>query len=197
MSKGSETRQRIIAKAAPLFNRKGFEGCSMQDIVQAVKLEKGSLYGHFATKEELAIAAFEYAWKETSTARLARMEIVQNAMEKLKMHVNQVVSLRSFPGGCPLLNTIVDSDDGNAPLKRMAREALKVWRTYLQAVVEEGQGRNEIRAEVDPGELATLMISLLEGAMALDRVDKHSDFLGNAGRHINSYLDTLASRNEG
>jgi TetR/AcrR family transcriptional repressor of nem operon len=194
MSKGSETRQRIIANAAPLFNRKGFEGCSMQDIVKAVGLEKGSLYGHFATKEELAIAAFEYAWRETSSARLAKMDSVENAIAKLRMHVNHVVSLPSFPGGCPLINIVVDSDDGNTTLKKMAREALKGWRMYLQSVVEEGQGRNEIRAEVDPGEVATLMISLLEGAMALDRVDKKSGFLANAGKHLNSYLDTLASK---
>lgn len=51
MSKGTETRNRIIAKAAPLFNLKGFEGCSIQDIVEAVGLEKGSFYGHFPTRK--------------------------------------------------------------------------------------------------------------------------------------------------
>jgi TetR/AcrR family transcriptional repressor of nem operon len=194
MSKGSETRKRIIVKAAPLFNRKGFEGCSMQDIVKVVGLEKGSLYGHFATKEDLAIAAFEYAWTETRNARLAKMDTAENAIEKLKIHVDRVVSLPSFPGGCPLINTVVDSDDGNPKLKKMVREALMEWRTYLQSVVEEGKGRREIRAEVDPGEVATVMISLLEGAMALDRTDKKSGFLRNAGQHIDSYLDTLASK---
>jgi TetR/AcrR family transcriptional repressor of nem operon len=193
MSKGTETRNRIIAKAALLFNRKGFAGCSMQDIVEAVGMEKGSLYGHFASKEELAIAAFEYAWKETKSARLAGMDTVDNAIEKLRLHVNQVVALPQFPGGCPLLNTVVDSDDGNATLKKMAREALKSWRLYLQSVVEEGQSRKEIRAKVDPGEVAALMIALLEGAMALDRVDKRSGFLEKAGKHINSCLDSLAA----
>ncbi len=53
--------------------------------------------------------------------------------------------------------------------------------------------RKEIRAEVDPGEVATLMISLLEGAMALDRMDKRSGFLANAGKHLDSYLDTAGS----
>src|ERR1700734_465509 len=130
MSKGTETRNRIIAKAAPLFNRKGFEGCSMQDIVEAVGLEKGSLYGHFSTKEELAVAAFEYAWSETSSARLAKMDTVTNAIEKLKLHIENVVSLPQFPGGCPLINTITDSDDGNPVLKKIARDALKKWQLH-------------------------------------------------------------------
>jgi TetR/AcrR family transcriptional regulator, transcriptional repressor for nem operon len=194
MSKGTETRNRIIAKAAPLFNRKGFEGCSMQDIVEAVGLEKGSLYGHFSTKEELAVAAFEYAWTETSSARLSKMDTVTNAIEKLKIHVENVVSLPSFPGGCPLTNTIIDSDDGNPALKKTARDALKEWRLYLQSIVKEGQERKEIRPEIAPEEVAAVIISLLEGAMALDRLDRKSGFLEKAGRHINLYLDTLVCR---
>jgi TetR/AcrR family transcriptional regulator, transcriptional repressor for nem operon len=191
MSKGTETQNRIIVKAAPLFNRKGFEGCSMQNIVEAVGLEKGSLYGHFPNKEALAIAAFEYAWGETSSARIARMDTVANAIEKLKLHVNHLVSLPQFPGGCPLINTIVDSDDGNPALKKLARDALRQWRLYLQNIVAEGQARKEIRAGVEPEDVAALLISLFEGAMALDRLDKKSGFLAKAGKHINSYLGTL------
>ena len=53
MSKGEETRQRIIAQAAPLFNQLGYEGCSLQDIMDATGLEKGGIYRHFGSKEEL------------------------------------------------------------------------------------------------------------------------------------------------
>ncbi|AXC11175.1 Transcriptional regulator, TetR family [Acidisarcina polymorpha] len=192
MSKGTETRNRIITKAAPLFNKKGFEGCSMQDIVQVVGLEKGSLYGHFATKEALALAAFEFAWDETCAARLVRMDTTTNAIEKLKIHVDNVMSCPSFPGGCPLLNTIIDSDDGNATLKKAAREALKQWRMLLVTIIEEGQRQAQVRPEIVPEEVAALLISLLEGAMALDRLDKKTGFLQNAGRHLNFYLDSIS-----
>ena len=192
MSKGMETRKRIIAKAAPLFNRKGFEGCSMQDIVEAVGLEKGSLYGHFPTKEALAVAAFEYAWSETCAVRTAKMDTVTNAIEKLKIHVNNFVSSPSFPGGCPLLNTTTETDDGNPELRKTGRDAFKTWRFLLEGIVKEGQHRKEIRPEIQPADVVALMISLLEGAAALDRLDKKSGFLQRAGRHIISYLDSIA-----
>lgn len=192
MSKGSETRGRIIAKAAVLFNSKGFAGCSMQDIVESVGLEKGSLYGHFSTKEELAVAAFDYAWKETSDARAAGMDETGTAVEKLKTHVQNLVALPAFSGGCPLLNTLVDSDDGSPALKKSAREALKRWRLCLQEIVREGQRRNEIRAEIEPEEVAVLLISQLEGAMAFARVDKKAGFVEKSGRFMMSYIDTLA-----
>jgi AcrR family transcriptional regulator len=192
MSKGTETRNRIITKAAALFNRKGYEGCSMQDIVEAVGLEKGSLYGHFRNKEELAVAAFRFAWGETSTTRIAGMDKVDHAIDKLRLHVRNAVASPSFSGGCPLLNTIVDSDDGNSILKREARAALKGWRNYLEGIVRVGQSRGEVRADIAPESVVSVLISLLEGAMLLDRVDRPAGNLKVVKEHIGGWIDSLA-----
>lgn len=191
MSKGTQTKDRIIATSAPLFNRKGFKGCSLQDIVEAAGLEKGSLYGHFPNKEAVAIAAFGYAWKETCTSRTAGMDAVPNAIAKLKLHVHNAVKHPPFPGGCPLLNTMIDSDDGNPALKTEARQALKMWRSLLEQIVRDGQERHEIRSDVDSREIASLMIALLEGAMVLDRFEKKAGYLKTAEQHVYSYLDSL------
>ena len=61
MNKGEMTRQRIIEEAAPIFNQRGYAGCSMQDVMEATGLEKGGIYRHFESKEELAAEAFKYA----------------------------------------------------------------------------------------------------------------------------------------
>ena len=192
MSKGTETRNRIIEKSAPLFNRKGFDGCSVKDIVDTAGLEKGSLYGHFPNKEALAVAAFDFAWKETCESRTAGMNQVDSAIEKLKLHVHNSVVGPAFPGGCPLINTVIDSDDGNRSLKKEAREALKTWRRFLEGIVEQGQERNEIRSEVEAADVVAVMIALLEGATVLDRFDPKAGFLDKAEQHIVTYLDALA-----
>ena len=57
MSKGEQTRQSIVEKAAPLFNQRGFEGCSMTAIMEATGLEKGGIYRHFDSKAQLASEA--------------------------------------------------------------------------------------------------------------------------------------------
>src|SRR6201998_3651020 len=97
VTKGGRTRQKIVETAAVLFNQKGFTGCSMGDIVAASGLEKGTLYGHFSTKEELALPAFDYAWKDTSDKRLRNVDTVSNAVDKLKLHVDNFNTAR-FPG---------------------------------------------------------------------------------------------------
>ena len=52
--KKEQTRQRIVAEAAPVFNQRGYAGSSLADLMKATGLEKGGIYRHFSSKEELA-----------------------------------------------------------------------------------------------------------------------------------------------
>ena len=84
MRKGEATRQRIIAEAAPIFNQRGFDGCSMQDLMTATGLEKGGLYRHFANKEELAAEAFRYALAQNVKVRTEHLDEIPSALDKLR-----------------------------------------------------------------------------------------------------------------
>src|ERR1700760_789514 len=189
VTKGERSRQKIVETAAVLFNQNGFSGCSMGDIVAASGLEKGTLYGHFSTKEELALLAFDFAWKDASDKRLRNIETVSNAVDKLRLHVDNFVSTPSFPGGCPLLNFAVDADDGNLALRTRVRKALKGWEDLLAKIVKDGQSAGEINPDIDPHSVANLVISMLEGATVLARINKRSAALDDAQRHLDLYLE--------
>ena len=163
----------------------------MGDIVEASGLEKGTLYGHFSTKEELALLAFDYAWKDTSDKRIRNIDTVSNAVDKLKLHIDNYVNTPSFPGGCPLLNFAVDADDGNLALRTRVRKALKGWEDLLAKIVEDGQSSGEIKPEIDSHSIANIVISTLEGATVLARISKRSAALEDAHRHLNLYLETM------
>jgi TetR/AcrR family transcriptional repressor of nem operon len=190
LTKGERSRQKIVETAAVLFNQKGFTGCSMGDIVAASGLEKGTLYGHFSTKEELALLAFDYAWKDTSDKRIRNLHTVSNAVDKLKLHIDNYVNTPSFPGGCPLLNFAVEADDGNLALRTRVRKALKGWEDLLEKIVEDGQSSGEINPEIDSHSVANLVISMLEGATAIARINKRSAALNDAQKHLSLHLET-------
>src|ERR1700689_4577207 len=69
MTKGEQTRRKIVAAAAPIFNQHGYEGSSLADLMAATGLKKGGIYRHFASKEELAAEAFDYTWRAAREAR--------------------------------------------------------------------------------------------------------------------------------
>ena len=146
MSKGDETRERILSEAAALFNQHGFEGGSLSELMKATGLEKGGIYRHFSSKEELATEAFDYAWKVAIETRMRDLESIPNSVDKLKHYIaNFVVRGSSVPGGCPLLNTAIDTDDGNPVLRERALKALRDWRDRLAAIISAGIKRKEIR----------------------------------------------------
>jgi TetR/AcrR family transcriptional regulator, transcriptional repressor for nem operon len=191
MSKGEETRQRIVAQAAAMFNQHGFDGSSLSELMKATGLEKGGIYRHFSSKEELAAEAFDYAWKAAWDARMRDLDSIANSVDKLKQLIANFVSRRtSVPGGCPLLNTAIDADDGNPVLRESAVKALGVWRALLVSIITAGKKRKEIRPGVDPAALATLIISSLEGALMVSRLERDPRALQAAQAHLEHYMET-------
>jgi TetR/AcrR family transcriptional repressor of nem operon len=190
MRKGEQTRQEIIRKAAPIFNQRGYEGAALSDLMKATGLEKGGIYRHFESKEQLAAEAFDYAWQEALGARVGGLEEISNSVDRLKQLVTNFVERRgTIPGGCPLLNTAVDTDDGNSVLRERARKALGGWQNYITSAVQAGVKAREMRPKVDAKRIATLIISSLEGAIMLCRLERSDEPLRIVRAHLDDYLE--------
>jgi TetR/AcrR family transcriptional repressor of nem operon len=191
MRKGERTRERIIRQAAPLFNQRGYEGSSMNGIMAATNLGKGGIYRHFSGKQQLAAEAFDYAWAEALKARRSDLESVENSVDKLKQYIRNFVERRgSVPGGCPLLNTAMDSDDGNVVLRTRARKALENWQNFLGAIIARGIREGEIRRDVAKAKLANVIIASLEGAIMIGRLEQSIEPLRQAKAHLDAYLES-------
>jgi len=201
-TKGDQTRRRIIAEAAGLFNRFGYHGGSLQDLMKATGLEKGGIYRHFSSKEELAALAFDHAWHEVCEERQCGIYTISNHADKLRQLITNFVERRpSVPGGCPLLNTAVDADDGNRLLLDHARTALKGWQEQIESTITEGIRSGEIRRDVDICKTANSIIASLEGAMMIARLERSDQALRDAEAHLHKYIEaelrakTEANRN--
>ena len=190
MRKGEQTRQDIIRKAAPIFNQKGYDGAALSDLMRATGLEKGGIYRHFASKEELAAEAFDYTWEAAWNARLLHVDEKANGIEKLKQLIANFVEHRSpVAGGCPVLNTAIDADDGNPVLRARVAKALRSWVSRLQVIIEQAQERGETLRGVDSKAVATLIVASLEGALMMSRIQRNDEALRRVQSHLNGYLD--------
>jgi len=192
MRKGELTRERIIAEAASVFNRQGFAGCSMQDVMEATGLEKGGLYRHFRSKEELAVESFRYALAQAVKMRTDKLDRSHGAVEHLRSIVKRFVESPSpVPGGCPLMNTAIDADDGNTVLRAMAQNALSDWRARLCGVIEEGISNGQIAPETQPRRVSNAIIATLEGALMMSRLEGRKTALRDAQITLDSLLEGI------
>ncbi len=188
LSKAERTRQLIIERSAPLFNQMGYAGTSMQDIMTATGLTKGGIYGHFESKEEIALAAFEHAAGIITRMIGERIAAKESASDKLKAILQFYKTYLFSPpvqGGCPVLNTAVEADDTNPLLRASVVKVLNRLHKAVANIVMQGIERGEFRPETDPQKFSILLVSMVEGGIMLSKA--YGD---------NKYLNTVISQLE-
>ncbi len=191
MSKAQDTKANIIRQAAELFNQRGYAGSSIADIMQATGLKKGGIYNHFKSKDELALEAFDYASSLTSQRTWNAVKNKRNAIERLQAMISSYLNYIDEPpiaGGCPILNTAIESDDTNSPLRDRALQAINSWRSLIVRIVQKGIKKGEVRSHVEPDTVATIIICNLEGAIMMSKLERNPIHLERAVQHLQQYI---------
>nr|WP_322623144.1 TetR/AcrR family transcriptional regulator [uncultured Flavobacterium sp.] len=170
MTKAEKTKQYIIEKTAPVFNRQGYAGTSISDLTAATGLTKGSIYGNFENKDEVALAAFEYNHRRIITLVSDRLAKHNGSIDKLKAYIAVYAELPKdelLQYGCPVLNTATEADDTHPQLRLKALSAVNMWKRNIVNIIIKGQEKKEIRKSVDANEFAFTFIALIEGGVLL------------------------------
>ena len=173
VTKAEKTKEFIIAKAAPLFNKKGYAGTSMSDIMKATGLAKGGLYGNFESKDEIAALAFEYSYNQLKEDIGQKIKSKKTGVEKLQtifQYYKNYTVTPSIEGGCPLLNTAVDADDAYPFLKKKARLALQEMLGSLQHILKKGIQEGAFRSDLNVKKEAELIFAQIEGGIMMAKV---------------------------
>ncbi|MBN1533303.1 MAG: TetR/AcrR family transcriptional regulator [Spirochaetes bacterium] len=192
MGKSEITKQFIIEKAAPIFNKSGYAGTSISDITKAIGLTKGAVYGNFSNKDDIALEALEYNFREIYndiTGVLRKVTSICDRLKTFARYYRDNFDAIDAMGGCPILNAAIDSDDGNPHLRKKVQSLLKVWETSLIRIVEKGIERKEINPDTDARAFASLFISLMEGGIMLNKSTGKKTYLDNAVAHIETIVD--------
>jgi TetR/AcrR family transcriptional repressor of nem operon len=200
MSKAEKTREFIIEKAAPVFNKKGYSGTSLNDLIKATGLTKGSIYGNFENKDEIAVAVFDYS----ITALNKR---ITDFLRDKKTAAGKLLSYTEFyrlnwktvfeRGGCPVQNASVEADDNLVFLKKNIQDGIRGWVRSLNKIIEKGQENGEFKKQIVPSEYAYTIITLLEGGIMLSKIMNNHKLLFNALDRIDSIIhNELALENK-
>ncbi len=173
MSKAEKTRAYIIEAAAPVFNVKGYALTAISDIMDATKLTKGSIYGNFADKQELAIASYQYNVAGVESRLNAALSEANTPYDKLLAFTNyyrgNCKNMFAF-GGCPILNASVEADDNLAYLKPHVQKSILNLVKKISNIIKEGQENNEFRTDVNAEEYGYTIVSILEGSIMMAKI---------------------------
>lgn len=164
------TRSRILRTAAAVFARSGYDGVSLNDIIDESGLTKGAFYFHFRSKEELAVAVFRERQAELLAGIQKAVRPEDDALGQLRAMLrararllDEDPSLRCF------LRIAADLVSRFGPGSEFAR-SYKVPIRMLTEIVARGQREGVLRPKLDPRAAAETIFAALLGADELSKM---------------------------
>jgi TetR/AcrR family transcriptional regulator, lmrAB and yxaGH operons repressor len=159
-------RQTMIERTAVLLAKKGLQGASFSEILEASGAPRGSLYHHFpGGKDELVLAAIEHAGAQALGVldRLSGKPAREVAEAFLSLW-RSVLARSDFSAGCAVVAVTVAAESPD--LRAQAAEILGSWREKLATLfVEGGIPKKKARA------VAASLVAACEGAVILARAE--------------------------
>ncbi|WP_027362827.1 TetR/AcrR family transcriptional regulator [Desulfospira joergensenii] len=193
MGKAEETRLYIIERAAPIFNKYGYEGTSMSRLTEAINMTKGAIYGNFKNKDEIALAVFDYNFNKfldkASETVLSKKHACDKLIALAGFYLDKF-SVISGHGGCPILNAAVDSDNAHSFLKKKVVKVLEIWMNSVIRIIQYGIKHKQIHRNTRPEQFASVFVSLIEGGLMLSKVTGNTIHLSRNIDHIIHLVNT-------
>jgi len=173
-TKGEQTREKILTKAALVFNRQGFRATTINDLLEATGTTKGNLYFHFSGKEEVGLEVLkrekEAFLKFLDTALMGETpgagldNFFRSAFEKHRR--------RDFVGGCPFGNTALEASDTAPIFAELVSGVFDEWIGKIQSKIAEAQEAGQVRRDLPAKHLAELVVATVEGGIMQARLQK-------------------------
>lgn len=183
MAPRGETRERVLRTAADLFQRQGYHGTGLTQVVADSGAPKGSLYFHFPEgKEQLASESVALSGRTVGGA-LAEAVLAapdgRAAIAALGEHFARGLLDSDFSKGCPVATVALETAAESERIRAVCEITYDEWQRSI-AVALRGWGVPEDRAEP----LAALILSSLQGAVMLARVRRDVSVIHEVTRQL-------------
>lgn len=194
--KSARTKAFIREQAAPIFNKKGFDGTSLGDLTAATGLTKGALYGNFKDKEGIAVAAFSYSMqhiREVMSARIGALRSNKQKLVELLNFFSEYVMHPPIPGGCPMINYAVDADDNHRFMRKTVVKEMQSTMDFIRITLDRGVQSGEFNDSFDATAMSQFFFCAIEGAIVVSRVAGTAAPMKAVVKHCRMLLDNLST----
>jgi TetR/AcrR family transcriptional regulator, transcriptional repressor for nem operon len=159
-----------IDEAIDLFWRNGCDAVSVQDIVDALGINRGSLYATYGDKEQLWLLALG-RYCDVRKARLAELNADQAGpvLPQVRALLSELAQpAEGLPRGCLVVNAITERT-ADAATREIALRQIGDVEDALTAALERARGAGEIAASASPRQLARFLVVMLQGLHVYNR----------------------------
>lgn len=177
--------ERALARAMDLFWREGYEATSVQELLDEMRIGRGSFYDTYGDKHALFLAVLDRYQEAAEASTVSTLEEAGSPKEAIKSvfegMVDGLVS-REPRRGCLLANSMVELAPHDPEVeKRVSRYVARMESAFEKTILR-GQASGEIDAHHDPAALACFLVNNTLGLRVLAKTGVPRGTLENAAR---------------
>jgi TetR/AcrR family transcriptional regulator, transcriptional repressor for nem operon len=190
------TRRKILAAAFEEFYKNGFQGGSLNHIVETAGTTKGALFHHFSGKQELGYAVVDKIigpilkerWLEPLTDSTNPIADLKQAFRQF---VKEDIESGAWLQGCPLNNLAQEMSPLDEGYRKRIDELYDRWRKCYAKALSDGIKAGAVRKDVSPGNVASLVVAAQMGIWGTGKSSQNKKLMVQAGEAVCGYLDSL------
>ncbi len=175
MARGTK-KQHILEKGAQLIHLNGFNNTSINDIVSAAEVPKGSFYNYFKSKEDYGLELLDFY--ESFFNEKVKTSLMNKTLPPLKRLKIFLTDFEDFYAradcslGCPIGNFAEEMSDLNEAIRGKVVTKLENMKNKIKTVLDDAVIENEIEVTSKTEDLANFIVNSWEGAVLRMKADK-------------------------
>ena len=163
---------KALDNAMDAFWKNGYEATSLFDLMEAMDLQKGSIYKAFGDKHSLFIASLEHYMEQSHAFDQATLENAATPMDGIKAWLNRDIKEKcsdSMKRGCLIVNALTEMAYKDEEVAKIIKTHITKLSKSLTRIINQGQEEGQIRTDVSASGLAQLLITHLFGLATLGK----------------------------
>jgi len=189
-----DSRTRLLAATIDLVRSQGYSRTRVEDVCAAAGVTKGSFFHHFATKDELAIAAAG-AWNEGAAKVFAQApyQLHRDPLDRLLGYVKfrrQLIAGDIWEFTCYAGTTIQEVHESSPPIRDACAESIRGHVAMLRALIADALAEYPV-PKLDPESLANHMQAVIQGAFVMAKAQQDRKVAITSIDHLHRYVELL------
>ena len=160
-----DSRQEILRTAARLFQQRGYDATSMNDVAAALKLSKGGLYHHFQSKDEILFEIMDHAMEITQDRVLNPVRGIADPEERLRALIRLHIEVVLSPRDREITVMLHENHPLPPSLRKRINTRKKDYIHFLESLMAEVQNKarqsHSTRAKVSPRAAAFALLGMI------------------------------------
>jgi AcrR family transcriptional regulator len=156
-----DSRQEILRTAARLFQQRGYDATSMNDVAASLKLSKGGLYHHFQSKDEILFEIMNHAMDITEERVLGPVRGIAKAEDRLRALIRLHIEVVLSPRDREITVMLHENHPLPPALRRRINGRKKEYIHFLENLIAEIQGSRRAAPRVSPRAAAFALLGMI------------------------------------